>query len=75
MITITLNANSLRKTLMEDADTKVCDFLAKHNLNRSVTPIYLDGAPITDTQAGKTFKELGIDNSCVISSIVKTNNA
>lgn len=75
MITITLNANGVRRSVLVDADTVLNDFFTEQKLNPSVTPIYLDGAPIIGANQSKTFAELGIEDSCIISSIVKTNNA
>lgn len=74
MITVTLNANGRRTTVLTDSSKKLSEFIAEQNLNSSVVP-YLDGAPITATQMGKTFAELGIEDTCIISSVVKTNNA
>lgn len=74
MITVTLNANGRRTTVLTAADKKLSEFIAEQNLNSSVVP-YLDGAPITAAQMNKTFAELGIEDTCVISSVVKTNNA
>lgn len=75
MITITLNANGNRRSVLVDEDTTLGNFFSEQNLNATVTPIYLDGAPVPTTSHSKTFTELGIADSCVISSIVKTNNA
>lgn len=74
MITVTLNANGRRTTVLTDSNKKLSDFIAEQHLNSSVVP-YLDGAPITNAQMNKTFAELGIEDTCVISSVVKTNNA
>ena len=74
MITVTLNANGRRTTVLASTDKKLSEFIAEQNLNSSVVP-YLDGAPITAVQMNKTFAELGIEDTCVISSVVKTNNA
>ncbi len=75
MITVTLNANGNRRSVMVDEDTTLNDFFSQNNLNPSVTPVYLDGAPVISANQGKTFAELEIEGSCIISSIVKTNNA
>ena len=74
MVTVTLNANGRRTTVLTDVNKKLSDFIAEQNLNSSVVP-YLDGAPISASQMSKTFAELGIEDTCVISSVVKTNNA
>lgn len=74
MITVTLNANGRRTSVLVSKDKTLRSFIAEQNLNSSVVP-YLDGAPITASQMDKTFEELGIEETCVISSIVKTNNA
>lgn len=75
MITVTLNANGVRRSVLVDKDTTLSDFFSEQKLNPSVTPVYLDGAPIIGSNQSKTFAELGIEDSCIISSIVKTNNA
>lgn len=74
MVTVTLNANGRRSTVLADENKKINEFIAEQGLNPNVVP-YLDGAPITASQTDKTFKELGIEDTCVISSVVKTNNA
>lgn len=74
MITVTLNANGRRTSVLTTEDKTLRSFIAEQNLNSNVVP-YLDGAPITPSQMDKTFAELGIQDACVISSVVKTNNA
>lgn len=75
MITVILNANGNRKSVLVDEDVKLKDFFSDNKLNPAVTPVYLDGAPVMSADQEKTFAELGIEDSCTISSIVKTNNA
>ncbi len=74
MITVTLNANGRRTSILTTEDTKLTDFCAQQNLSSNIVP-YLDGSPITAAQMNKTFAELDITDTCVISSVVKTNNA
>ena len=74
MITVTLNANGRRTSVLADENTKLADFCAQQNLSSNISP-YLDGSPITAVQMNKTFAELDITDTCVISSVVKTNNA
>lgn len=74
MITVTLNANGRRSTVLADEDKKISEFIAEQGLNPNVVP-YLDGSPITNNQMDKTFAELGIEDTCIVSSVVKTNNA
>ena len=74
MITVTLNANGRRTTVLADENKKISEFISEQGLNPNVVP-YLDGAPITTAQMDKTFAELGIEDTCIISSVVKTNNA
>ena len=74
MITVTLNANGRRTSVLISEDKTIREFISEQNLNSNVVP-YLDGAPITASQMDKTFAELDITETCVISSVVKTNNA
>lgn len=74
MITVTLNANGRRTTVLTNEDKKISEFISEQGLNPNLVP-YLDGAPITADKMGKTFAELEIEDTCVISSVVKTNNA
>lgn len=74
MITVTLNKNGMRTTVLTTTDKKISEFIAEQGLNPNLIP-YLDGAPITADKMNKTFAELEITDACIISSVVKTNNA
>ena len=74
MITVTLNANGRRTTVLTNEDKKISEFISEQGLNPNLVP-YLDGAPVTADKMNKTFAELEIEDTFVISSVVKTNNA
>lgn len=75
MIEIKIVTNTSRKTITVSADRTVREVLEANNVNYSNAPIYMDGAPLQVGQHDKTFAELGITEKCMLTAVVKTQNA
>ena len=75
MIQVRLSTNTERKTITVDPETSIRNVLEDNNIDYSRTPIYLDGAPLEAGSMDKTFADYNIAEHCVLTAIVKTNNA
>lgn len=75
IIQIKITTNTVRKTIATDANSTVREVLENNDINYEVAPVYIDGAPLNIGDHDKTFAELGITSNCVLSSVVKTENA
>lgn len=75
MIQVRLVTNAARKTIAIDENSTVRDVLEANEVNYDRAPVYIDGAPLQIGDHDKTFSELGITEKCMLSSVVKTENA
>lgn len=75
MIQIRITTNTIRKTIATDENNTIRQVLDNNNINYEVTPVYLDGAPLSIGDHDKTFAELGIKEKCMLTAIIKTENA
>lgn len=75
MIQIKIVTNTTRKTIATDANNTVREVLEANDVNYEITPIYLDGAPLQVGDHDKTFAELGIAEKCILTAVIKTENA
>ena len=75
MIQIKITTNTLRKTIATDENSTVRDVLEAHDINYDITPVYIDGAPLEIGDHDRTFAELGITEKCLLSAVIKTENA
>ena len=75
MIEIKIVTNTSRKTILTDANKSVREVLENNNVNYANAPVYIDGAPLGIGDHDKTFTELGITEKCMLTSVVKTENA
>lgn len=75
MIQIKLVTNATRKTIATDANNTVREVLEANEVNYEITPVYLDGAPLQVGDHDKTFTELGITEKCILTAVIKTENA
>jgi hypothetical protein len=75
MIQIKIVTTTSRKTIATDPNNTVRQVLEANNVNYSVTPVYIDGAPLQIGDHDKTFTELGITATCMLQAIQKTQNA
>ena len=75
MIQIKIVTNANRKTIATSADSTVREVLEANEVNYDITPVYLDGAPLQVGDHDKTFTELGITEKCILTAVIKTENA
>lgn len=75
MIQIRITTNTTRKTIATDENNTIRQVLDNNNINYEVTPVYLDGAPLNIGDHDKTFAELGIKEKCMLTAVIKTENA
>ncbi len=75
MIQIKIVTNASRKTIATDENNTVRSVLEANEVNYSNAPVYIDGAPLGIGDHDKTFKDLGITEKCMLTSVVKTENA
>ena len=75
MIQIRIVSNAVRKTIATDENNTVRDVLDANEINYDNAPIYIDGAPLQIGDHDKSFAALGITEKCVLSAVVKTDNA
>ena len=75
MIQIKIVTNANRKTIATDENNTIRTVLEANEVNYSVAPVYLDGAPLQIGDHDKTFAQLGIKEKCMLTSVVKTENA
>jgi hypothetical protein len=75
MIQIKIVTNAQRKTIATDENNTVRTVLEANEVNYSNAPVYIDGSPLGVGDHDKTFAELGITEKCMLTSVVKTENA
>ena len=75
MIEIKIVTNTTRKTILTDENSTVRDVLENNNVNYANAPVYIDGAPLGVGDHDKTFTALGITEKCMLTAVVKTENA
>lgn len=75
MVSVQIATNTVRKTVIVDGNTTVRKCLEDNSINYSRAPVYLDGSPLGIGDHDKTFAELGITEKCLLTAVVKTDNA
>ena len=75
MIQIKIVTNASRKTIATDENNTVRSVLEANEVNYANAPVYIDGAPLGIGDHDKSFAELGITEKCMLTSVVKTENA
>lgn len=75
MITVTIRANGVPRTVQAMPTQVIGDFLSANGVDSTRTAIYLNGAPLTPSTSAQTFAAAGIVENALISSVVKTANA
>ena len=75
MIEIKIVSNTGRKTIVTDENNTIRDVLEANEVNYEMTPVYIDGAPLQVGDHDQTFAEMGITEKCILSAVVKTQNA
>jgi tRNA U34 5-carboxymethylaminomethyl modifying GTPase MnmE/TrmE len=74
-ISIKIVTNTSRKTIITDDTNTVRDVLEANDVNYETTPVYIDGAPLGIGDHDQTFEELGITEKCMLTAVIKTENA
>lgn len=75
MIQVKIVSNATRKTINVDPNKTIREVLEENNIDYDIAPTYIDGSPLNVGEHDKTFKELGITEKCILSAVVKTQNA
>jgi hypothetical protein len=75
MIQIKIVTNAQRKTIATDENNTVRAVLEANEVNYASAPVYIDGSPLGVGDHDKTFAQLGITEKCMLTSVVKTENA
>ena len=75
MIEIKIVSNTGRKTIITDENNTIRDVLEANDINYDMTPVYIDGAPLGIGDHDQSFAEMGINEKCILSAVVKTQNA
>lgn len=75
MIQIKIVTNAGRKTIATDENNTIREVLEANEVNYANAPVYIDGAPLGIGDHDKTFAALGITEKCMLTSVVKTQNA
>ena len=75
MIEVRIVTNASRKAIVTDENNTVREVLEANEINYANAPVYIDGAPLQIGDHDKTFSELGITEKCMLTSVVKTENA
>lgn len=75
MIQVKIVTNTGRKTIVTDENNTVRTVLEANEVNYDTAPVYIDGAPLNIGDHDKTFSQLGITEKCMLTSVVKTQNA
>lgn len=75
MIQVKIVTNTGRKTVNVDPNRTIREVLEANNVNYDVAPVFLDGAPLNAGDHDKTFATIGIADHCMLTAVVKTQNA
>ena len=75
MIQIKIVTNTQRKTIATDENNTIRTVLEANEINYANAPVYIDGSPLKVGDHDKTFAQLGITEKCMLTSVVKTENA
>lgn len=75
MIKVTLISNSGRTTVMASEDASVRDILEENDINYAVGVTAIDGCPLKTGEMDKTLSDMGVNEKCFLSVVVKADNA
>lgn len=75
MIRVTIGNNLNRKTVTIDPSMTIKQLLQEQSINENNGVLTLDGCYLERTDLNKTFTEYGIEESCILLSVVKADNA
>ena len=75
MIQVKIVTATNRSTITCSADKTIRQVLDENNVNYGIAPVYMDGVALELGQMDKTFSEIGITEKCMLTAVVKTQNA
>lgn len=75
MITVTIRANGIPRTVQAMPTQVISDFLESNGINSMQTTVHLNGTALLPSTAAKSFQEAGITENALVSTIRKTANA
>lgn len=75
MISVKITTATGRETKLVDEGITIKKCLDDNNVEYGNANITLDAATLKAGEINKTFKDLGVTESCFLTAIVKTNNA
>lgn len=73
MIKVTLGTNLNRTSIIVDPSRTVKSVLKENNIDYAAGGIHLDGLAIIGDELNKTFTQFGIDDECILISVIKAN--
>lgn len=75
MIKVTINTNFVREDIIIDESTKIADVLEQYDVDYGRFAVMINGTTLMPGDFSKSFADMGITESCRLSSITKTDNA
>lgn len=75
MIKVIVGNNAGRKTMIVDPSRTLKSVLEEAQIDYSRGAMHLDGASLQPGDLNKTFESLGINESCFLLNVAKTDNA
>lgn len=75
MIKVTIITNAGQNTIMASEAATIREILEENNVNYSVGVTSIDGCPMRTGDMDKTFEEMGIEDRCYLSCVVKADSA
>lgn len=75
MINVTIITNAGRTSAMASEDATIREILEENNVNYAVGVTSIDGCPLRSGDMDKTFEDMGIENKCFLSCVVKADSA
>lgn len=75
MITVTIRANGVPRTVQAMPTQVIGDFLSANGVDTTRTAVYLNGTPLTPSTSAMTFTAAGVTDNALVSSVIKTANA
>ena len=75
MVSVELTNKGRRCSLLADENQTIMSFLEANGVDISITPPALNGSMLDSDELQRTFSDLGITTSCLLTCIVKTSNA
>ena len=75
MVSVKITARNVRKNIIVDGSKTIRNIAEENDMNYETAPIYLDGAPLNPGDMDKSLSALGIIDHCVLTQVVKTDNA